>query len=145
MAPVWSPIALTDADLLSTVLADSDGPSRQFLLTMLAQPTTRAWKLSAAGQIVAVAWFTVVAGESELLDIRVAASQRDQGLGRKLLEACLAEIFTLAESCLLEVRRSNVGAQRFYQRFGFAEIGVRRDYYPCPTGREDAILMRLSR
>ena len=145
MTPVLSPIHLSDADLLSAVLVDSDGPSRQFLLAMLAQSTTRAWKLSAPGQIVAVAWFTVVANESELLDIRVSAIQRGKGLGKILLEACLAQVFTLADSCLLEVRRSNLGAQRFYQRFGFAEIGIRRDYYPCPTGREDAILMRLQR
>ena len=145
MTPVLSPITLSDADFLGAVLADSDGPSGQFLMAMLAQPTTRAWKLSAAGQVVAVAWFTVVAGESELLDIRVAAAQRGNGLGRMLLDACLVQVFKVADSCFLEVRRSNVAAQRFYQRLGFAETGVRRDYYPCPTGREDAILMRLVR
>jgi len=143
MAPVVSPIDLSDAAPIALLLADSDGPSSRFLFSILAQPTTHAWKLSSAGQIAAVAWFTVVAGESELLDIRVAATQRGQGFGSTLLRACLAQVFTLADTCLLEVRRSNIGAQRLYQRFGFAETGLRRDYYPCPTGREDAILMRL--
>ena len=40
----------------------------------------------------------------------------------------------------LEVRVSNHGAKALYQRLGFAENGVRRDYYDNPV--EDAIVMR---
>jgi len=44
-----------------------------------------------------------------------------------------------ARSVSLEVRKSNVGAQRMYERFGFRPVGVRRGYY-VETG-EDAIVM----
>ena len=48
-----------------------------------------------------------------------------------------------AESVLLEVRPSNLRALQVYQRYGFAEIGRRKAYYPAHNGqREDAIVMR---
>jgi ribosomal-protein-alanine N-acetyltransferase len=46
-----------------------------------------------------------------------------------------------AERMLLEVRPSNVSGRGLYRRFGFAEIGRRRGYYPAHDGREDAIVM----
>jgi ribosomal-protein-alanine N-acetyltransferase len=39
----------------------------------------------------------------------------------------------------LEVAASNEGAQTLYRRFGFAPVGVRKNYYPI-TG-EDALVM----
>jgi ribosomal-protein-alanine N-acetyltransferase len=45
---------------------------------------------------------------------------------------------------LLEVRPSNIRALDIYRRYGFAEIGRRKGYYPAPNQqREDAIVMRL--
>jgi ribosomal-protein-alanine N-acetyltransferase len=41
----------------------------------------------------------------------------------------------------LEVRPSNTAARALYATHGFAEIGVRRDYYPAADGRENAIVM----
>jgi ribosomal-protein-alanine N-acetyltransferase len=43
----------------------------------------------------------------------------------------------------LEVRESNVRARKLYERYGFAQSGLRRNYYPADGGREDAILMTL--
>ena len=45
-----------------------------------------------------------------------------------------------AQAAVLEVRASNVAAQRLYASFGFAAAGVRRDYYRDP--REDGVVMR---
>ena len=39
----------------------------------------------------------------------------------------------------LEVRASNEAANALYQRYGFRQIGRRRNYYDHP--REDAIIM----
>jgi ribosomal-protein-alanine N-acetyltransferase len=46
--------------------------------------------------------------------------------------------------CFLEVRSSNQSAYRLYERYGFNEIGRRRDYYPAVGGREDALVMACS-
>lgn len=42
----------------------------------------------------------------------------------------------------LEVRRSNMGAIRLYEKLGFRSVGIRRGYY-SDTG-EDAIVMMLN-
>lgn len=80
--------------------------------------------------------------EAELLDIAIAAQHQRHGRGRKLLD----EMMVLARRCgmrrmVLEVRTSNAAAIALYRNAGFANIGLRRDYYPAETGREDAILM----
>ena len=46
-----------------------------------------------------------------------------------------------AQQALLEVRRSNLEAQRLYKRFGFEVVGLRPRYYR--DNNEDAILMTL--
>jgi ribosomal-protein-alanine N-acetyltransferase len=45
---------------------------------------------------------------------------------------------------LLEVRVSNRQALAFYSRFGFREIGRRKNYYPAADNlREDALMMTM--
>jgi [ribosomal protein S18]-alanine N-acetyltransferase len=44
---------------------------------------------------------------------------------------------------LLEVRPSNSAAIQLYHSVGFNEIGVRKNYYPAPQGREDALMLAL--
>ena len=80
--------------------------------------------------------------EAELLDIAIGAQHQRQGWGCNLLE----EMMALARRhgmrrMVLEVRASNEAAIGLYRREGFAEIGLRRGYYPAEHGREDAILM----
>jgi [ribosomal protein S18]-alanine N-acetyltransferase len=41
----------------------------------------------------------------------------------------------------LEVRESNIGARKLYQRVGFTEVGRRPDYYTNPI--ETAIVMQM--
>jgi ribosomal-protein-alanine N-acetyltransferase len=83
--------------------------------------------------------------EAHLLNITVSAEFQRQGIGRLLLD----KVIELARakglrSILLEVRPSNTHALAVYRHCGFAEIGLRRNYYPAPAGkREDAIVMRL--
>ena len=43
----------------------------------------------------------------------------------------------------LEVRVSNQAAYKLYTKLGFDEIGVRKNYYPSPAGREDALILAL--
>ena len=82
--------------------------------------------------------------EAHLLDVAVAADRQGTGLGRYLLDTLCARAREMgAESVLLEVRPSNERALAVYKRFGFAEIGRRKGYYPAHEGkREDAIVMR---
>jgi len=81
--------------------------------------------------------------EIHLLNLGVDRSVQRQGLGARLLGHALGNAWRVgARSMFLEVRPSNLPAIRLYERFGFAEVGRRRAYYPAFAGREDAIVMR---
>jgi len=80
--------------------------------------------------------------DAELLDIGISLPYQRRGFGRMLLEAMLGLAREPGKQrAVLEVRASNVAAIELYRVSGFAEIGLRRNYYASQTGREDAILM----
>lgn len=48
-----------------------------------------------------------------------------------------------AKQLFLEVRASNKVAMTLYQKMGFNEMGVRKNYYPANNNREDAYLFAM--
>ena len=85
-----------------------------------------------------------VIDEMHLLNITVDPARQGEGLARRMLDAL--GLLARARGChqvWLEVRESNVRARRLYERYGFVQSGLRRGYYPCAGGREDALLMTL--
>lgn len=84
--------------------------------------------------------FWRIADQAHINNLAVRPELRGRGLGLQMLEAVIDEARRLgAESLALEVRRSNVAAQRLYKRAGFRENGVRKSYYTQPV--EDALLL----
>lgn len=83
--------------------------------------------------------------EVHLLNITVAPAHRHQGWALVMLEALALWARGLhAEWLWLEVRKSNVRAQRIYRRHGFTPVGLRKGYYPDGReAREDAVIMSL--
>ena len=81
--------------------------------------------------------------EWEIENVVVAEGKRRSGLGSRLVRELLQLARTRgAISVLLEVRESNVGARRLYEKNGFSQTGRRRNYYRAPA--EDALLLRSS-
>jgi len=81
--------------------------------------------------------------EWEIENVVVAEGKRRSGLGSRLVRELLQLARTRgATSVLLEVRESNVGARRLYEKNGFSQTGRRRNYYRAPA--EDALLLRSS-
>ena len=84
------------------------------------------------------------AGECHFLNICIAPAQQKRGHGARLVTELLQIARQArARSALLEVRASNIPAYRLYDKMGFNEIGVRKDYYPARIGREDALVLAL--
>ena len=83
--------------------------------------------------------------ELHLLNITVAPAWQGRGLAVAMLDRVVAECRRRGLTQLwLEVRVSNERAREVYARYGFAEVGRRRAYYPVKQGpREDALLMSL--
>ncbi len=84
--------------------------------------------------------------EVHLLNVTVEPSHQRQGWGRLLLDVlCLWSRGQGAQWLWLEVRASNLSAQALYRRYGFAQVSVRRGYYPAGgLKREDAVVMSLN-
>jgi [ribosomal protein S18]-alanine N-acetyltransferase len=93
------------------------------------------------GIVIAYAIFWCVIDQSELGNVAVTAKWRGRGIGERLV----AEVLRRAgqrgvREVYLEVRPSNEVARRLYERFGFSQVGRRRNYYQEPV--EDALVMR---
>lgn len=84
--------------------------------------------------------------EMHLLNLTVAPAAQNRGHARSMLAWLVALCLRQeARQLWLEVRESNARARRIYEFFGFAEIGMRKGYYPAPGGRrEDAVVMSLA-
>ena len=84
--------------------------------------------------------FWRVADQIHINNLAVRPELRGQGLASRLLADVMAESARLgADRATLEVRRSNTAALRLYAKAGFAEAGVRRNYYTKPV--EDALVL----
>jgi [ribosomal protein S18]-alanine N-acetyltransferase len=139
---------MTSADLdavlsLELTLFAEEAWSRQMLAGELGQqPESRLYLVAEEDkQIVGYAGLLAAGGQADVLTIAVDTARWGQGVGSALLRQLLAE--AASRGCtevFLEVRADNARAQRLYQWWGFAEIGIRRGYYQ-PSGT-DAIVMR---
>jgi len=99
------------------------------------------WLALQRQNIVGHAVISVTAGESHMLNLSIATEYQRRGFGRQFIEFLIKEAQAKqAQTMLLEVRPSNTAAINCYNAAGFNEIGARKDYYPAPEGREDALL-----
>ncbi|MEH6550815.1 MAG: ribosomal protein S18-alanine N-acetyltransferase [Pseudomonadales bacterium] len=100
--------------------------------------------LTQKAEIVAVAVFSQVVDQAELLSIAVDTSQHRKGLARRLLTRGLErQKEDGASFCVLEVMDSNIPAIHLYESMGFRRCGVRKSYYKLAAGAVDALVMRL--
>ena len=83
--------------------------------------------------------------EIHLLNLAVRDDWQGNGAGAAILQHLIDEAApTKREVIYLEVRPTNLAALRLYEKFGFRQLGLRRDYYPAVTGREDALFLGLN-
>jgi [ribosomal protein S18]-alanine N-acetyltransferase len=84
--------------------------------------------------------FWLVFDEIHINNVAIRPKFRGRGIGTALLHHVLAEARNLgARRATLEVRASNDGARRLYDRLGFYVAGTRRNYYSHPV--EDALIL----
>ena len=74
-----------------------------------------------------------------IMNVAVDPDLRNQRIGTALIERLIEEVGDPAARYTLEVRTSNTGAIRLYERFGFRSAGLRRRYYQ--DNGEDALIM----
>lgn len=110
---------------------------------LAAQPGTRHFVVAEeSGAVAGYAGLATAAGEGDVQTIAVHPDRWGHGIGTALLTELIAEAGRRGcDTVFLEVRADNPRAKRLYERFGFAEVGVRKGYYQ-PSG-VDAVVMRL--
>ena len=98
--------------------------------------------LDNSGAVVGYAGLQVVLDEGYITNVAVRPDYRRQGIAGELLGVFrrFAEGNKLA-FLTLEVRESNAAARALYSKYGYKEVGVRKNYYDHP--KENAILMTL--
>ena len=107
-----------------------------FTRSLVAETEEPDGKLEIAGFVI----FHVVDRVSEIYNIAVDSSHSRLGVGTSLMHRVVE--WSRAEGAhrlTLEVRKSNHGAIRFYEQFGFSIAGERLNYYSNPL--EDAHVM----
>ena len=124
--------------------------SHMVVLEVVAQPergrVSRIWRRSAhvdpASSIGAYGGLWFIAGEAHISTIASSPLNRGRGWGELVLAAMVRRSITLrATHVVLEVRVSNVVAQRLYDKYGFQTVGIKPHYYS--NNGEDAYDMRL--
>lgn len=94
--------------------------------------------------VIGTAVISIVLDEAEILDIEIKSEKRHQGYGTQLMQFLLKfAVKHKVKKIFLEVRVSNQNAIKLYQKFGFKQIAIRKDYYKTKTGREDALVLIL--
>jgi ribosomal-protein-alanine N-acetyltransferase len=92
------------------------------------------------GQVVGYVGMWIIMDEGHITNIAIHPNYRGKGIGTRLLSF----LFAVSRqrgigSQTLEVRRTNIRAQKLYRRMGFVASGVRPGYYR--DNNEDAIIM----
>lgn len=115
--------------------------SRRMLLDEIVHAENRRYRVATTTQgIVGYAGAMFVLDEVHLNTIGVRVGYERREIATALMEDFFNEARRRGiQRATLEVATSNVAARALYQRFGFAPVGIRKNYYP--TLGEDALVM----
>ncbi len=86
----------------------------------------------------------IVQQSADLDKIAINPAEQKKGYATQLLKHMFRQVrLQSITEIFLEVRQSNQVAIKLYERIGFKQQGVRKDYYPIvnSTSKEDAVLM----
>ena len=86
----------------------------------------------------------MVVDQADILSFIIKDKYRRQGFGTILLGKFISTLKSKGvKEFFLEVSEKNIGAQKFYNGFGFIKIGIRLNYYKTNLGKQNAYLLKL--
>lgn len=112
--------------------------SEKSFLEEAKNPLARYFVAKDEDKIVGYGGIWLVSGEGQITNIAVHPQCRKKGIASAILE----ELIKSAEGCeqiFLEVRESNIAAINLYEKHGFKNCGVRKNFYHSPV--ENGIIM----
>ena len=91
---------------------------------------TRIFGILIKNLVIGICVFQVVLDEAQINYFVVNQKFREKGFGSYLMLYLIKKCEKLnLKKLLLEVSQSNVIAERFYNRFDFSTVGIRKNYY----------------
>ena len=91
---------------------------------------TKIFGLLIKNLVIGICVFQVVLDEAQINYFVVNQKFRNKGFGSYLMSYLIKKCEKLSlKKLLLEVSQSNVTAERFYSRFDFYTVGIRKNYY----------------
>jgi ribosomal-protein-alanine N-acetyltransferase len=116
--------------------------SSRFFLEEMQVACARSVLAEVNGKIIGYVLFWLLPEEVDIHNIAVQTEFRRQGIGHVLLQQVVAQARSRNSSRItLEVRVSNLPAQKLYESLGFLSKGLRKGYYS--DDGEDALMMAL--
>lgn len=92
------------------------------------------------GEVLGYVGMWAVMGEGEITNVAVKETARRQGVAARLMEELICVGRELGTDIFfLEVRESNEAARKLYEKQGFSQIGIRKNFYERP--QENAVVM----
>ena len=86
----------------------------------------------------------IVADQADIISFIIKDKYRRQGFGTILFGKFISTLKNKGvKEFFLDVSEKNIGAQKFYNKFGFIKIGSRKNYYKTNSGKQNAYLLRL--
>lgn len=134
----------SDLEIVAELEAEafSDAWNRSMLEEELHNKLSTYIIMEMDGRVIGYAGFMLVVGEADITRVAVFKEYRGQGFGNALTEAFVQKAWELeAEAITLDVRESNIAAQKAYEKSGFKSVGIRPNFYDKP--REGAVIMWL--
>ncbi len=114
--------------------------SENSLKEELYNPNAKFFKAKIKDEIVGYIGSFNIVGEVSITNIAVKEKFRKKGVATALLNRLeTVSRSENAEFITLEVRASNQNAISLYKKFGFSQVGVRKNFYSSP--KEDALLL----
>jgi len=90
----------------------------------------KVYGLSLANLVIGICVFHLVLDEAQINFFVVNQKYRERGFGSYLMSYLIKECEKLnINKLFLEVSQTNVVAEKFYSRFDFCTVGIRRNYY----------------
>ena len=100
----------------------------------------REIKKTEDGKVLGYAGAWLILDEGHIPNVAVTKERRGEGIGRGLMKALMQYAANMGVQYMtLEVRKSNLTAQKLYHSLGFIDLGVRKRYYE--DNGEDALIM----
>ncbi len=90
-------------------------------------------------QLIGFVSFSITIDSADVETVFVKTEHRRKGIAKNLIDSAIKMLLDLGvKKIFLEVRQNNLPARALYQKLGFSDISVRKNYYP---DGENAVVM----